>query len=272
MNWKPFAWIVGGVSAGMLLYGAFVEAERLVIRRHRLRLKRWPKAKDGYKISLIADFHIRDQYTVELTRRAIKAAIEEEPDAIVIAGDFVGYWKPESPWLLAEALQQLKEFDGHVIAVPGNHDYWAGDAACLEPICEELGITLLRNEADLIDGIRWLGIDSYNSRRANLGCAIERLAPLPDSYPAITIWHEPDVVNHLPPVTDLMLSGHSHGGQFVFPGGFIPMTTKNGKRYLGGFYANATTPLFVTRGIGTTGPPSRFLCPPEIVLLTLFGN
>jgi len=256
----------------MLLYGAFVEAERLVVRRQSLRLKRWPKNKDGYRIALLADFHVRDEYTVNLTRRAISAAMEENPDVIVIAGDFVGYWKSQSPWLLAEALEALRNFNGRVIAVPGNHDYWAGDASCLEPICEELGITLLRNDADLIDGIRWLGIDSHNSRRANLNCALERLSALSDSLPAITIWHEPDVVHELPAVTDLMLSGHSHGGQFVFPGGFVPMTTKNGKRYLGGFHANAPTPLFVTRGIGTTGPPSRFLCPPEIVLLTLFES
>jgi hypothetical protein len=97
----------------------------------------------------------------------------------------------------------------------------------------------------------------------------ETQEPSSPERPRLAIWHEPDAVRFLPAVFDLMLSGHSHGGQFVFPGGFIPMTTKNGRKYIGGFYSNATTPLFVTKGVGTTGPPSRFLCPPEVVLLTL---
>ena len=268
----------------MLLYGCFVEAERLVIRRHSLKLKRWPKHLSGYRIALVADFHLRDKHTVALTKRAIEAAVAEQPDVIVIAGDFVGYWKPESPWLLADALQGLRSYQGRVIAIPGNHDYWAGDACFLEPICEELGIRLLRNDSHEHDGILWLGIDSLNSRRANLDAAIDHLKNRFEKKtkakrskkneaicepPVIALWHEPDAVRFLPEICDLMISGHSHGGQFVFPGGFIPMKTKNGRKYLGGFYPGAPTPLFVTRGIGTTGPPSRFFCPPEIVLLTL---
>ena len=259
----------------MLLYGAFVEAERLVLRRQTLRLKRWPQHLDGFRIALIGDFHLRDNHTVALTRRAVEAAVAERPDVIVIAGDFVGYWKPESPWLIGEALEPLKDFTGPAIAVPGNHDYWAGDASLLEPICDELGICLLRNEATVLDDIAWIGMDSLNACRWDLSAAICSLQSRieedrsVESKPWIAIWHEPDAVKHLPPICDLMLSGHSHGGQFVFPGGFIPMKTKNGRRYIGGFYPNAPTPLFVTRGVGTTGPPSRFLCPPEIVLLTL---
>jgi predicted MPP superfamily phosphohydrolase len=252
----------------MLLYGAFVEAERLVVERRTLKLPRWPDRLSGYRIALIADFHLRDRHTVALTKRAVEAAIAEQPDLIVIAGDFVGYWKPESPWLIGEALDGLRKMAGRVIAVPGNHDYWAGDAILLEPICEELGITLLRNAIHECKGIRWLGIDSFNAGRADL-TNLNAGTLSSEVLPTICLWHEPDAVRRLPQIADLMLSGHSHGGQFVFPGGFIPMKTKNGSKYIGGFYPNAPTPLFVTRGIGTTGPPSRFLCPPEIVLLTL---
>src|SRR5579885_1194709 len=167
MNWKSLAWLAGGVSAGMLLYGAFVEAERLVVERKRIRLRRWPKELDGYRIGLIADFHLRDRHTVDLTKRAIDALMAENPDVIVIAGDFVGYWKPESPWLLGDALEALEPMAGRILAVPGNHDYWAGDAAFLEPVCEMLGIRLLRNESWEMDEIEWIGIDSLNACRAD---------------------------------------------------------------------------------------------------------
>lgn len=262
----------------MLLYGAFVEAERLVVKRQTLRLPNWPRELDGYTIALIGDFHLRDQHTLALTKRAVDAAVEARPNMVVLAGDFVGYWKARSPWLIGEALEVLGSMNGNVIAVPGNHDYWGGDASLLTPICEELGIVLLRNESVVMDGIEWIGIDSLNARRADAEGAVgtaelgTRGSESSPGQPAIAIWHEPDAVRLLPPGCDLMLSGHSHGGQFVFPGGFAPMTSRNGRKYRGGFYPNAPTPLFVTKGIGTTGPPSRFLCPPETVILTLMGR
>lgn len=255
----------------MLLYGALVEAERLVVVRRRLRLPHWPNEKSGYKIALLADFHLRDEHTVDLAKRAVSAALAEQPDVVVIAGDFVGYWKPESPWLISEALSALGSVP--VLAVPGNHDYWAGNPDLLEPVCEELGIKLLRNRSHAVDGINWIGIDSFNAEAADPCEAFCSWLDLQEAsevhQPTIVLWHEPDPVDILPDGIDLMLSGHTHGGQFLFPGDFAPMTTKNGRRYRRGFYPEAPTPLYVTSGIGTTGPPSRFLCPPEVVILTL---
>jgi len=149
--------------------------------------------------------------------------------------------------------------------VPGNHEYWQGDACLMEPILAELGVKLLRNESWVHEEITWAGVDSGVAGEANPFMAMESV----EKKPVITLWHEPDMVDYLPLGSALMISGHSHGGQFRFPGGFIPMTTRYGKRYLEGFYPEARTPLYVSRGVGTTGPPSRFLCPPEVSLLTL---
>ncbi len=66
-----------------------------------------------------------------------------------------------------------------------------------------------------------------------------------------------------------MIAGHSHGGQFRTPWGWPPMRTENGSRYLEGFFPDARTPLYVSRGVGTTFLPSRLFCPPEVSLLTL---
>jgi predicted MPP superfamily phosphohydrolase len=87
--------------------------------------------------------------------------------------------------------------------------------------------------------------------------------------PAIALWHEPDLVWMLPKGCSLQLSGHYHGGQFKIPPGYPPMTTRNGQIYIDGFYPEAETPIFVTRGVGTTFLPSRFQCPPEVAVLTL---
>jgi predicted MPP superfamily phosphohydrolase len=262
---KGWVWAAAAAGAATLIYGALVESKRLVLERKTLRLPKWPALLDGYRIALLADFHLRDIYSLELTHRAVEMALEERPDIVVIAGDFVGYWKPESAALLGAALEPLQTMAGRIVAIPGNHDYWLGDPRFLAPVTDLYGIKLLRNEVWRHDGIAWVGIDSLNANRAN---PFEPMMELGDE-PAVALWHEPDAVRHLPDGAALMLSGHSHGSQFIFPGGFAPMHTKNGKRFTSGFYPNARTPLYVSRGIGTTGPPSRFLCPPEVSILTL---
>lgn len=264
---KLWPWIGGAALGGLgwLVYGALVEANKLVLERRRLTLPRWPSSRNGYRIALLADFHVRDEYSVALGRRAVEMAIAESPDAIVIAGDFVGYWKLDSPWQLAEVLSPLR--DHFVVAVPGNHDYWSGDAGLLRPICEEYGIHLLRNEHLEHDGICWVGVDSANARRHDPVRAFP--PPVREGFPRIAVWHEPDFVDELPDGAALMLSGHSHGGQWQFPWGWTPMHTRGGEKFVDGFYPDARTPLYVSRGIGTTGPPARLGALAEVAILEL---
>jgi predicted MPP superfamily phosphohydrolase len=271
---KALPWLsalaLGGL--GWLAYGALVESKKLVVVRRKLHLPDWPTDKDGYKVALLADLHIRDEYSIELVQRAIELALAEDPDVVAIAGDFVGYWKQESPWQLEEALKGLDPLRGRIVGVPGNHDYWyekgseASDhGAHLVAICAELGIVILRNESIEVDGIAWVGIDSANERYADPGRAGQGI-----KSPSIAIWHEPDFVDFLPDGVALMLSGHSHGGQWRFPWGWTPMHTKGGSRYVEGFYPEASTPLYVSRGIGTTGPPARLGVLPEVIILELY--
>jgi predicted MPP superfamily phosphohydrolase len=257
--------LIAGASAAMLTYGVLYESHRLVVERHTLRLRGWKRSLNGFKIALLADLHLRDVYSVELAQRAVAAALDHEPDMVVLAGDIVGYWKDESEDMLADVLEPLLLMDGSVVAIPGNREYWNGDASQLAPVLDTLNIKLLRNECWHHAGIDWIGIDSANAGKSDPYAA---LAGASDGA-AIVLWHEPDMVDSLPFEADLMLSGHSHGGQFVFPGGLVPMTSRNGKKYLSGFFPDAKVPLYVSRGIGTTGPPSRFLCPPEVSILTL---
>jgi predicted MPP superfamily phosphohydrolase len=99
--------------------------------------------------------------------------------------------------------------------------------------------------------------------------AMNAAKALAADLPKIVLWHEPDAVDFLPTGANLMLSGHSHGGQFVLPGGWAPKHSTMGRKYVRGFYPNAKTPIFVTSGVGTTFLPSRFNCPPEVAILTL---
>jgi predicted MPP superfamily phosphohydrolase len=156
--------------------------------------------------------------------------------------------------------------EGNVVAIPGNHDHWNAPQGILEDAMASLNVRLLKNEVWRHAGIAWVGIDSMNARQANPAKAFKGLQP---SDVSIALWHEPDCVDLLPKGCSLMLSGHSHGGQFTFPWGWTPMHTKNGEKYVRGYFPNAPTPLYVNRGLGTTGPPSRLNCMPEVTILTL---
>jgi uncharacterized protein len=268
MNKKLLTIAATGFSAlgsAALIYGALVESKRLTLDSQTLKLKGWPDRLNGFKIAVLADFHIRDQHSVDLAMRAVDMTLDEEPDMVAIIGDFVGYWKPESPAMLGQVLEPFLIMDGNVVAVPGNHEYRRGSPEILRVILDELNIKLLRNENWHHQGITWVGIDSHNADHANVEAAFAGAK----EEPRIVLWHEPDVVDQLPAgEAVLQLSGHSHGGQFR-PFGITPMTSRNGKIYKDGFYPDASTPIFVTRGVGTTGPPSRFNCPPQVAILTL---
>jgi hypothetical protein len=87
----------------------------------------------------------------------------------------------------------------------------------------------------------------------------------------IALMHEPDFVSILPKKVCLQLSGHSHGGQMCLPMGVPIHLPRGGRLYVQGFYPHAPVPLYVTRGIGTTGLDFRTFCPPEVSILTLRG-
>lgn len=253
----------------MLVYGVVGESNHPIYEPHVLPLPKWPARLNGYKLAVLGDLHIRDRWSRDTARKAIEMAVASKPDMVLLVGDYVGYWKPECyPWM-AEALESLLDMNGAVVAVPGNHDYILGTPENLEPLFSLLDIHLLRNAIWVHDGIQWAGIDSKNKHRDDPRGTLAQLDP---TLPSIILWHEPDGVDTLPPVAALQVSGHSHGGQFRFPGGFTPMHTRNGEKYVRGFFPGAPTPIFVTRGVGTTGPPSRFLCPPEVAILTLVSN
>ena len=249
----------------MLTYGVLYESNHLVLERRRLKLPGWKKSLDGFTIALVTDLHLKDHYSIELAKQAIAMALDQEPDMVVLGGDLVAYWQEGSEDMLAEVLEPLLLMNGNVVAIPGNREYWCGVAERMRPVMDALNIRFLRNESWRHAGIEWIGIDSANAGMSDPYEAVRGT----EEGPAIVLWHEPDMVDSLPFSADLMLSGHSHGRQFRFPGGFTPMHSKNGRKYVSGFFEETPVPLYVSRGVGTTGPPSRFLCPPEGSLLTL---
>jgi predicted MPP superfamily phosphohydrolase len=255
-----------GAGAAAFLYGVLFEADRLVVERRTLRLPRWPRRLSGFRIAVLADLHLFGPYSAARAEAAVAAALDASPDMVVIPGDVVSVWDAHVPALVGETLEPLLLMQGNVVAVPGNHEYFGGSPELLRPILDELNIKLLRNEAWRHAGVTWVGVDSANEGFADPVRAMRGVDVL---EPAVALWHEPDLVDWLPQGASLMISGHSHGGQFLAPWGWAPKKSKNGRAYVRGFFPRAATPLYVSRGVGMTGWPSRLFCRPEVSVLTL---
>lgn len=263
------AWPLGLAAAGaaglaVVVRGMLHGADDLRLERRTLRLENWPESLRGYKIAVLADLHIGGDWSRHRAERAVALALEGAPDFVALVGDYVNLWQLDSPRWIGETLEPLRLMNGAVAAVPGNHDYHRGEPDLLRPIFREIGIQLLRNESWRHGDVTWVGVDS-----AIEGKACPRRAMRGVEGPAVCLWHEPDVVADLPPGCALMLSGHAHGGQGRLFGRFKPVKTNLGSRYVEGFFPDAPTPLYVSRGVGTTLFPMRLDVPPEVSLLTL---
>ncbi|MDI9637367.1 metallophosphoesterase [Kamptonema cortianum] len=264
MRW---IWPALAVGAGALVYGALFETERLKPVRRKLLLPDWPEHLNGFKLGLMADMHVRDRETISLTKAALKWLADEEPDIVAYVGDYVNFWEEGRLEQLEFAMEEADAFAGKSVAVPGNHDYFTPWPPEFEALLKRKGVKLLRNEVTTLAGIQWVGIDSANAGMADPFTPILECDPC---EPMVVLWHEPDMVDYLPRGAQLMLAGHSHGGQFLTPWGWAPKKTVNGRKYVRGFYRHAPTPLYVSAGLATTGPPARLFCPPEVTLLTLY--
>ena len=156
--------------------------------------------------------------------------------------------------------------------VLGNHD-WMVNATVVLASMHAVGIRMLQNEYLPLerDGKRiWLtGLADALSQELDIPKAIPPHA-LADKEPVLLMGHEPDTLDMVSPFgVDLMLSGHTHGGQVRLP--FMPpfFLPPLGEKYVAGHFKRGRTQLYVNRGIGAVGLPFRFNCPSEITEITL---
>jgi predicted MPP superfamily phosphohydrolase len=249
-------------SIGVTAY-ADGSAQWIQLERRTLTLPRW-NAK-GFRVGLISDLHANNASDIERAQRAIRMAIAESPNVLLIPGDFIDSSNARVLEALKGALEPLREARCPVLATLGNHDYWTHDPKAVIECLRQCPLKLLRNETAEVDGVTIAGIDDGIAMRQRF----DFLNAGRESRSLIAMFHEPDFVDEVPKHISLQLSGHSHGGQVCFPGG-IPFHTPFGARkYISGFYAQAKVPLYVTRGVGTTGPDVRTFCRPEVTILTL---
>src|SRR5215467_11741599 len=246
---------------------ALTEPYMLSIEHERIQLNRLPKAFDGFRVVQLSDIHHGPFSDREQIERAVDTANRLQPDIIALTGDYISkerhYAAP-----CAEMMGRLKAKYG-VYAVLGNHDHWT-DAALITDLFRAEGITVLINEGMHFEkngASIWLaGVDDTMVGLEDLPLA---LAGARDDEMKLLLAHNPIILRRAARASvDLVLSGHTHGGQVALRS----EKSRSGRprrRMLRGLGRRGNTQIYVTRGLGTVVLPIRYGCPPEVSLLEL---
>ena len=260
--------------AGVAFWGFLIEPGRLVNRQQTIQIDNWPQPLDGLRIAILSDIHVDDWFITEKKLRTIVDRTHQlQPDLIVILGDYISSdgWVTSrvEPEVFAPLLKDLRAPLG-VYSVLGNHDWWYSGIRVRRAL-EQNGIKVLENESAKVDvrgASLWLvGLADLWTRSQRIADAV---ATVPEGQPLIVLTHNPDIFPNVPQRVQLVLAGHTHGGQVRFPIiGPVIESSDYGDRWVSGHVFADNHHLFVTTGIGTSIVPVRFGLPPEIVLLTL---
>jgi predicted MPP superfamily phosphohydrolase len=259
--------VAGSVAAYAVLY----EPYWLELTRLELALPNLPSALDGLVIAHLSDFHLdRTADEMNPVLQAIAACNAARPDVVVLTGDYT-----TGRNCLPTLEKTLGRLDGRpVFAVLGNHDYRFGRTYRKELVAtfERLGMTVLDNRSASIEhrGARlwFVGVGDGHTSHDRFGEAVLDLTE--NDRPRVLLTHYPDLVFDLPiDQIDLALAGHTHGAQI-----HVPLVTALALRhsdtiFVGGLYWPRGVPLYVNRGLGTSGYPIRLFARPELALLTL---
>ena len=225
---------------------------------------------NNYTIIQLTDIHLGQWITKEKLMGIVELINKENPDLIVLTGDYVSYQVDDCLDELEESLRHLKTKDA-VLSVLGNHDHWINPVKVKHSL-ERCNIINLENEVFTIykgdSKLQIAGVDSITYDKDDISQVIERIDK--DS-PAIMLAHEPDfadITSKYAPFI-LQLSGHSHGGQMNIPKLGTPIRGKNFLKYPSGKYNVNNMIQYTSRGVGTNGFWLRINCPPEITKIIL---
>jgi predicted MPP superfamily phosphohydrolase len=271
------AFLIGSSSS---LYGALKGRYDYSVEEVVVKIPGLPRALDGFSIAQLSDVHIGvfvGDAELSIAEALLKKA---KPDLIVLTGDLLDN-DARLAGQLGRFIRRLPALAREgVVAIPGNHDYFAGIEETANAVTAA-GARMLRNDALVIGsaagGFALLGVEDVWARREGGGPDLERalrslprlggrIAPSLD-LPRVLLCHNPSFFEEAAGRVALQLSGHTHGGQinlgvrpadYILPGGWVA-----------GRYDLHGSALYVNRGFGTVGPPARVGAPPEVTRIIL---
>ena len=258
-------------------YAHFYESRALRTVYYEVTSADLPPAFDGFKIVFITDLHHGGAHSFNLLPKVVKLTQTESPDVILFGGDYAS-WAGDPVKNTEACFAEMKKLNAPYgkFGVMGNHD--PDPLATLRLMESEGGITSLNDRGIWLEKngsrIRVFGEEYFrDDDDAELRFPHDEVDRLAESDFVIFLPHSPDGFEGFSPEEkrklDLVLSGHSHGGQITFFGLWAPETGLWHEKYLTGRVDTPTTTVITSNGIGTVRYPLRFFAPPQVVSVTL---
>jgi predicted MPP superfamily phosphohydrolase len=258
-----------GTATGTAAHGFFYERHHVEVTRSVLRVAKMPPALAGLRIGFMTDLHRSATVPHELIENAARLLMAEQPDLIVLGGDYVtwggdGARTGDRAFVepAADAISGLSAPHG-VFGVLGNHD----DDRDMPAAMTARNVEMLKDARTRLtikgEALDLIGIRYWTTRARDIANVARGAASA-----SILLAHNPSRMKEAAALSiPLMLSGHTHGGQIVLPG-LGAIAARNFPIISGSGFRDGTT-AFVSRGIGTVYVPVRVNCPPEVAVLTI---
>lgn len=276
-NRKKGGIIIFLTFAALLSAKAYYDTNTIEVKEYRIQHPALGSVLAGRKVAHISDLHITRMSGRE--NKVIEILTQEKPDLIFLTGDYIKNHGSYGPAL--SFIKQLKAPLG-IYAVLGNSDYYNENGSCI--LCHKEGSRQLREKQNpvflrnshlvmKIDGkpLTVIGVDDPVNKKDDLK---QSLTKAPPDAPTILLAHSPELFLDASNLgIDLVLSGHTHGGQLWITKYFHKIfPLEPALKFSEGFFQNGRTLLYVNRGIGTSALPFRFGVKPEITFFKFFNS
>ncbi len=275
-------------SAALLVDSTCFAPARLRLTRYTIPIRGLPPSLEGLRLAQLTDTHLGPRVSAQHIDEAIDLALGLRPDVFLLTGDYVHCG---SEWInpAASQLIRLAQTNRPVVAVLGNHD-WFNDGRRVARTLRDVGIPTIDNDRLFLSRLSSgkLQLDSAPDRSslciAGLGDLRQdhidpdkALYAVDPAIPRLILSHNPDsaeensITRRGAPRVDLMISGHTHGGQVRIPGvgTGAGILSRYGDKYACGLVQGPACRVLISRGVGISLVPFRFLVPPEVVEITL---
>jgi predicted MPP superfamily phosphohydrolase len=261
---RVVAGAAAAAAAGTVAHGTYGVLRGPAVKRVTVPLARLPRAAHGYRIAVVSDIHLGPVLGRGFAQKVVDTINATQPDLIAVVGDLVdGSVKDLGP--AAAPLAQLTARHGSFF-VTGNHEYFSGAEQWVQEV-RRLGLRPLENARTELPWFDLAGVNDVAGEDEGHGPDFARA--LGDRDPAracVLLAHQPvqihEAVRH---DVDLQLSGHTHGGQ-LWPGSLLAAAANP---TVAGLERYGDTQLYVSRGAGAWGPPTRVGAPSDITVIEL---
>jgi predicted MPP superfamily phosphohydrolase len=259
---RGLAAISAGTATGAFAHGFLYARHHVDVTHTSVDFSSLAPGLNGLRIGFISDLHRSRTVPRSLLDTAVQLLLREQPDLILLGGDYVTWGDRRFVEPVADVLAPLTAPNG-VFAVLGNHD----DDRDMPAALAAKGITVLRDQRTQLtikgETLDLVGIRYWTRKIKDIAYVLRGASPN-----VILMAHTPSRLSEAAELAvPLMVSGHTHGGQIVLPG--IGAVAAREYPVIAGVGQRQHTTAFVTRGVGTVYLPVRLNCPPEVAILTL---